>query len=37
MSFQVSVGMAVVTFYHFVLFCRPGTENNLLFLNKKPN
>jgi len=23
--------------YHFVLFCRPDTLNNLLFLNAKPN
>ena len=23
--------------HHFVLFCRPGTQNNLLFLNAKAN
>ena len=23
--------------YHFMLFCRPDTQNNLLFLNAKPN
>ena len=23
--------------YHFLLFCRRGTQNNLLFLNAKPN
>ena len=37
MSFQVSVGVAVFAVYHFMLFCRPNTENNLLFLNAKTN
>jgi len=32
-----SVGVAVFIAYHFVLFCRPGTQNSSLFLNTKPN
>ena len=32
-----AVGVAVFIVYHFVLSCRPGTQNNLLFLNAKPN
>ena len=31
-----TVGVAVFIVYHFVLFCRPGTQNNCLFLNAKP-
>jgi len=34
MNLQVSVGVTVIIVYHFVLFCRPGNQNNLLFLNK---
>ena len=32
-----AVRVAVFIVYHFVLFCRPDTLNNLLFLNAKPN
>jgi len=32
-----AVGVAAFTVYYVVLFCRPGTQNNLLFLNAKPN
>jgi len=32
-----AVGVAVFIVYHFVLFCRLGTQNNLPFLNTKPN
>ena len=37
MSFQGTAGVAMFIVYHFVLFCRPGNENNLLFLNAKQN
>ena len=32
-----TVAVAVFIVYHFMLFCRPGTQNNLLFLNAQPN
>jgi len=32
-----SVGVAVFVVYHLVFVYRPGTRNNLLFLNAKPN
>jgi len=33
----IIVGLAVFIVYHFMFFCRPGTRNNLPFLNAKPN
>jgi len=32
-----AVRVAVFIVYHFVLFCKPGAQNNLLFLNDKQN
>ena len=32
-----AVDVDVFIVYYFVLFCRPGIQNNLLLLNAKPN